>query len=409
MTAWEKPLRLRISCKVQARPTMHILVIPSWYATPRNPIRGSSFREFGLALYRRGHRVGVFVPPSKFRTRSGLDELTRHWRTSTSHLEIAQDAGLAVYRLPWWGWLPSVFPARRQDQVLTAFDRYCSEQGMPDVIHARSILYGGYVAVCIGQKHGVPVVLTEGSSNYISRALFPDHHSRIRYTLYRTDKILTVGKPLADALKKHYGQNLDIEVMTNSVDTNFFTPPVQPIPDSPFIFLIIARLDKNKAVDLLLKSFARVFRGQHVRLCIVGDGVERKNLEHLADNLGIQTQVEFLGQQPRAAVRDAIQSSHALVSSSYVETFGNTVIEALACGKPVVSTRSGGPDDIISEPTGLLIPSGDVDALAGALHDMVQHYKRYDPAWIRAECVRRFSEDAIMTRLETIYRELTSR
>jgi glycosyltransferase involved in cell wall biosynthesis len=79
--------------------------------------------------------------------------------------------------------------------------------------------------------------------------------------------------------------------------------------------------------------------------------------------------------------------------------------EATACGKPVVATRSGGPESIVTPENGLLVEVGDVAALAGALRTMVEQAReRYDAATIRAQFLERYSRPAVVDALEAVYR-----
>ncbi len=388
---------------------MHILVIPSWYSTPRNPIRGSFFREQALALHKAGHRVGLLVPPSRLRTLNGLSEVARHWRRPASALDITNDSGLATYRLPWWGWQGSALPSWRGKLMLTAFDRYCREQGRPDVIHAHSILYAGYTAIAIKQARGVPVVLTEHAFNYLSPLwIMPDQRPRIRRTLAHSDAVLAVSAALGRALES-YAPGVRVNVIYNIVDTAMFRPPDQEPPRQPFTFAIVARLLRNKGHAELLRAFAAAFRGQPARLLVGGDGPQRRRLERLSARLAIAGQVEFLGALSRQRVRETLWRSHAVISASRFETFGLTLAEAMACGRPVIATRSGGPESFVTPETGLLVPVNDVDALAQAVRQMAANYDSYSPAHIRAYCVERFSEAAVVSQLEAIYADAVRR
>ncbi len=158
----------------------------------------------------------------------------------------------------------------------------------------------------------------------------------------------------------------------------------------------------------MLRAFAGAFRGRQVIVRIAGDGAERQKLEGLAGELGIREQVEFLGRIPREAVRDLLHRTHALISSSYVETFGLTIIEAFASGRPVVATRSGGADALIDENNGLLVPAGDETALSAALRTMTETYARYNPEAIRTDCLSRYSEAVIVRQLEAIYESVVA-
>ncbi|MFP4324030.1 MAG: glycosyltransferase, partial [Anaerolineales bacterium] len=88
------------------------------------------------------------------------------------------------------------------------------------------------------------------------------------------------------------------------------------------------------------------------------------------------------------------------------ETFGVTLIEAMACGRPVVATRSGGPQGFITPQTGLLVPRNDEIALAEALQTIHKTYEMYDPHVIRAYAERHFSTAAVAEQLQAIYQEV---
>jgi glycosyltransferase involved in cell wall biosynthesis len=384
---------------------MHILVIPSWYSTPKNPIRGSFFREQALALQRAGHQVGLLVPPSKLRTWNGLAEVRRNWRNGSDALTVYDDEGMATYRIPWWGWWPSVYPAAREGLVLRAYDRYAAEQGTPDVIHAHSLLYAGVASVFVKQHRQVPVVLTENSTTFVRRLIFPDQMRRVRAALKAIDRAFAVN-PIQARVLQSYVPDKTIELIQNSTNIEFFRPPAVPPPDAPFVYSVIANLHRRKGLHILLPAFKQAFAGENVHLQVIGDGTSRARLERLTQKLDLQAQVRFLGQLPRAGVRDAIQRSHAVVSASYFEMLPFNLIEALACGRPIVATRSGGADVLVNERNGLLVPTGDVDALAAALRQMRDTYPQYDTAAIRAETVATYSDDALVARLTGIYEGL---
>ena len=91
---------------------------------------------------------------------------------------------------------------------------------------------------------------------------------------------------------------------------------------------------------------------------------------------------------------------------SHIETFGVVLAEALACGLPVIATHSGGPQSIVTEADGLLVPPADVPALADALRTMREQSARYDSADIRARCRARFGEAAVVSQLAAIYADV---
>jgi L-malate glycosyltransferase len=381
---------------------MHILLVPSWYSTERNPTRGLFFFAQAQALKNAGHRVAMLVPPSRFRTRNGLGEAGRNWRKKNTDITIYDQRGILVYRIPWWGSIPSIMPWRRGALGLEIFDRYVQEQGQPDVLHGHSILYGGYLAVSIGLARQIPSVVTEHNSTFTRHLLQPGQPAFVRYTMRQAGKMLAVSPFVARTLQP-FGDRRTIDVVGNVVDTNLFRPPSTAPPESPFVVTIIGHLDSNKSQDILLHAFATAFTGKDATLQVIGDGPKWDEYRRLSQKLAIASQVIFWGQQSPTEVCRIIQQSHVVVSTSKVETFGVTLIEAMACGKPIITTRSGGPEYFVDERSGILVDVGDIHGLAHALAQIRQNYQRYDPAYIRQVCVERFSETAIVQQLEKAY------
>jgi glycosyltransferase involved in cell wall biosynthesis len=116
--------------------------------------------------------------------------------------------------------------------------------------------------------------------------------------------------------------------------------------------------------------------------------------------------VEFLGGLPPEQVADEIRQSSALVLPSRRETFGSVLVEALACGVPVVATRCGGTEDIVvSGELGELVEPENPRALADGIATVLANQARYDPARLRAYAVAHFGMKAVGDRLASIYRQ----
>jgi glycosyltransferase involved in cell wall biosynthesis len=313
-----------------------------------------------------------------------------------------------VYRMHW-GWFPRPVPPLVALLIASAgnraYEQYCRAHGQPDVIHAHNTFYGGYLAARLAQKHKLPYVLTEYSSSFLEGLVFlPGQAQIVAHTLRKADVRLVCGSSLIAPLHR-YAPEQPIETVGCVVDTEYFTPGDTPIEDKPFVFLIIAQLkERRKGFDVLLKSFHKAFANRSdVELHIRGHGPLKPELDKLIETLGLQ-QVKFLPMMSRIELRDLVRRSHALVSSSTIETFGVSVAEAMACGKPVVTTRSGGPEDFVTEECGLVVEPGDVDAFAAAMVQLRQNYRQYDPARIRATIVERYSKAAYVAKLESAYR-----
>jgi glycosyltransferase involved in cell wall biosynthesis len=392
---------------------MHILFITSYYPSPKQPITGIFFHDQASALHRAGHQMGVLVTP---RINITVEHARRHGVTALRPVTREPHfTDFPVYKMHL-GWFPRPLPPVVDRLTglfgLQAFRAYCEKHGTPDVIHAQNTFYAGALASRIRQKYDIPFVLTEHSSSFLEGLIiFPGQPAIIRRTLQAAGVRLVVGSSLIAPLNS-YLPDVPIEVIGNIVDTDYFTPSDDPLPREPFIFLIIAQLkERRKGFDLLLKAFHEAFGDGKlpVELHIRGSGPLRPELDTLIASLGIGERVEFLPMMSREELRDLIRRSHALVSPSTVETFGVSVAEAMSAGVPVVATRSGGPEDFVTERSGLLVPAGDLSAFANAMQRMVETRATYDPQHVRADVVNRYSEGVYVSRLEKAYQEAIDR
>jgi glycosyltransferase involved in cell wall biosynthesis len=125
------------------------------------------------------------------------------------------------------------------------------------------------------------------------------------------------------------------------------------------------RLTAQKSLDVAFEALAR---SGHASLLLAGEGDEREALERRAADLGLDGRVRFLGPQPREHVLKLFRAADALLLSSSWENFPHTVVESLAVGTPVLATAAGGVAEVVEDGrNGLLVPPGDVVALAGAI------------------------------------------
>ena len=141
---------------------------------------------------------------------------------------------------------------------------------------------------------------------------------------------------------------------------------------------------------------------------LIGDGPLRQDIAKWVQEYGLESRVRLAGQQSRSAVQASLQRAEVLILSSDYENFPVSILEALACGKPVVATRCGGPEEMIGPVNGLLANPRDPQDLAEKIADLITHLDQYDPQTIRADFERRFGATQSMERLRKIYQEVVN-
>jgi colanic acid/amylovoran biosynthesis glycosyltransferase len=163
-----------------------------------------------------------------------------------------------------------------------------------------------------------------------------------------------------------------IQVIRCGVDRAFLDVPTVPIPDSPRL-VCVGRLAGQKAHHLLLQAVALLREeGIAFELVLIGDGPLRGDIERLIDRLGLGTHVRITGYISSEEVRREILEARALVLSSLAEGLPVAIMEALALGRPVVSTSVAGIPELVRPGVcGWLVPPGSVEDLSEALREVL--------------------------------------
>jgi teichuronic acid biosynthesis glycosyltransferase TuaC len=219
-----------------------------------------------------------------------------------------------------------------------------------DLIDAHYFYPDGVAAMLLGRHFNKPVIITAHGSdiNIIPRFRLP--RGMIRWAAAHSAAIVTV----CDALKKSLiGLGIDaakIHIGRNGVDLARFQlgdrdAARQRIGFTGTTLLSVGNLIPLKGHDLAIKALALL---PEARLAIVGDGPERANLEQLATRLGIGDRVRFFGRVPHDALPEIYLAADALLLLSTSEGLANVLLEAMACGTPVVATPVGGTPEVIT-------------------------------------------------------------
>lgn len=194
------------------------------------------------------------------------------------------------------------------------------------------------------------------------------------------------------------------------VDTEFFKPSLNKPENSEINFLFVGRIVKIKNLPFLLLAFSKVLkRDKKATLHIVGDGEEKMKIENLARKLGIGQRVKFYGHLYGEELLKMYQMADVFVIVSEYENFPNVVLEAMACGLPVIATKVGGMVKQIKDgETGYLIPLNNVDALVNKLEFFVQNPGKISQMGNKARrfVCENFSWEKTGERMENIYRSL---
>lgn len=280
-----------------------------------------------------------------------------------------------------------------------------------DLIHAHFTYPDGVVAARLGQQYQVPVIITEHAlwrPNWMDKSALVRRQAvwAARQSLFQ----IAVSKALGETITHFTGLPDKIQVIPNGVESEIFKPLADRARLKTNQILYVGFINFNKGVDVLLKAMTKLIRQkQGIRLVLVGGSsyrntqLQEDQIRRMAHDYGLDDHVEFVGPKAPVEVGRYMSESALLVLPSHKESFGSVLVEALACGTPVVATRSGGPEEIISEGVGLLVPKDDPDALAEAMVKVIKRRDQYDPAQLRRYALENFSWERIADQTVDLY------
>ncbi|GGM71439.1 hypothetical protein GCM10010106_17130 [Thermopolyspora flexuosa] len=314
----------------------------------------------GLAA--RGHEVHVIRPAVRpgAPAQAVPDGLTVH--------------DLASYPTPFHPTFRFCVPWRIRGEAARLLDRIA-----PDVIHVQSHFGVGRTLIRLAQRRGIPVLAT---NHFMPENLlgYTPLRGRAAATVSRLAwrdcvrvlgraRVVTAPTPRAVRLLREQGLGGPVLPVSCGLDLRHFgQTPARADGAGPRTVLFVGRLDAEKNVDVLLRALPSVAACTPVRAEIVGDGSRRRELERLADELGVADRVVFRGFVSEAELLDAYARCDVFCMPSIAELQSLATMEAMAAGKPVVAANAMAlPHLVRPGRNGLLFPPGDVAALADAL------------------------------------------
>ena len=278
------------------------------------------------------------------------------------------------------------------------FREYVDKFGKPDLIHAHSFVAGMAARDLSGRYH-LPYLITEHSTALPARRVPWHHRQGLRQAYHAASALIAVSQFLKAAMQQ-YCSGCQIRVIGNPVDFSRFIPAGSRSSSVRLIW--IGSLEPRKNLSLLLHALHQL-SDTDITLSVIGTGSLEDSLRREAKALDIAGRIEWFGNLPSDRVAQELAHAQIYISTSTLETFGVAIVEALACGIPVIATKSGGPEEFINTGIGKLVASGDVNALANAIRTMLAAREQDDRERIRSKAERLFSFPVIGSQLDQVY------
>ncbi|MBN1559492.1 glycosyltransferase family 4 protein [candidate division KSB1 bacterium] len=358
---------------------MKILVFTSLFPNNVSPNHGIFIRERVTRVAQHGAcEVKVvapapYYPPIRLGSRYSFARISHHERQDD--LEVfhprffmTPKVGMATYA---WTMYRSLVPAIKKIADQFNFDLIDAHYMYPDCA----------AAVMLGRYFGKPVVVSARGSDINLFSQFPLIRRLMRHTLHRADRIIAVSGALRQAMIDMGVDDDEIAVIPNGVDASTFHPldrsaaRAQLQLPSGKIVLSVGALRPLKGFDIIIKAWRQLmdrWNGDALHLLIAGEGESRQELLALIRELSLEEHVRLIGAMPHNELNLYYNAADLFCLASSREGWPNVLMEALACGTPVVATKVGGIPEIITSPElGLFAartPRDFSDVLEKALH-----------------------------------------
>jgi teichuronic acid biosynthesis glycosyltransferase TuaC len=275
-----------------------------------------------------------------------------------------------------------------------------------DLIDAHYVYPDGFAATLLGTFLKKPVVVSARGSDINLFSQFRVIRPLIRQVLGRAQGLIAVSQALKEKMVRLGCRNENLAVVANGVDPHKFAP--QPrldmrrklgLPDDRKIVIAVGHLDKNKGFHILIDAIARL-KSSGVMLVIVGEGPRRGYLESRIEELGLNDDVKLMGTVPHDELAPWYSAADVFCLPSSREGCPNVVLEAMACGRPVVATRVGGIPELVVSPNFGTLVERTVDGFTSALKDAL--HKDWDDDAIAAHA-RSHSWDNVTAQIMDVY------
>ncbi len=391
----------------------HILLVASWYPNEQDPLNGIFVQHHAQAIVLKCQVTvlhvysdsSILTPQIDITTNQNVTEIRLRYPKVTSNVPF----------LSGWKKLRAIKSALHQ-----LFEQHNAYFETIDLIHYHVMMPMVYFLDDLQQltknaqdkqsNKPIPICITEHSTLFThlrsEKYGFIENHY-IKKALKKSTAVSSVSMILQNSLLKIHPEGSYVQI-PNVVNTELFKPlnKVKTEEDKKIIIHISDLKDQHKNISGLIRTTAELKKERSdFEVHIIGGGSERNELEQLAASLGVlNNKVRFLGELKGADLIEKLQRAACLSLFSNYETFGVVLIEALACGIPVVASRHACVEEFVREPAhGKLVEVGNEDQFRQALNEVLNNQDQYDAETMHSYIVSNYSYEAVGSQFQKMY------
>jgi phosphatidyl-myo-inositol dimannoside synthase len=403
---------------------LQIICPTYWYPQHASDTQATYVHDINRHLVRRGHSVTVVTPGGPSLAREDVFDGVKIVRFP---LDLPADLTYGRVAQSQVSWLGKFARLGVMARYLAAQYRAIlaeARKGQADVVHAHWAIPTGPAAVQAARQLGIPSIITmHGGDVYVNPEQGYDFPTRwyvrpiLRWTLRQADALTAITEDCRQHALRAGAPSEHIRLVFNGTDLRRFSPADNGgRSDSafgPHMIFACRQLFPRKGIRFLLEAAAQLKpEFPDLKVVLAGDGFERPELARLAQDLGLGSDVTFLGWVPNTDLPPYYRAAALSVIPSLEEGFGIPAAEAMGCEVAVVASDAGGlPEVVESGVTGLVVPRGDAPALAGAIRSLLADPERRRAMGQagRARALRLFDWDRSAEQFEQIYRDVGAR
>lgn len=317
---------------------------------------------------------------------------------------------IEVYRFPFIN-LPILNTLSSQISLGTILSKFIKKNNI-DIIHMFHTYQLGGIVIPIKKRLKIPLITSlTGWDTYDPIKPIPKlFNPYISYIMNNSEYITTMCDHMIKSAKKQGCKN---EIIKIPHGTNMFNEKSDPsfdirkahnIKEEDKIVLSIQRLYPRKGMEYLIRAIPEILtKTKNIKFLIGGKGPEKERLERLSRKLEINENIIFTGFIPDNRLKNYYEQSDLFTLPSLYEGFGIVYVDSLACGLPIVTTKCGGPEDIISNYNGKLVPTKDSKALSNAISSSLHQ------EWNKSKIIKeskKYKWENIIKKYNNVYKKL---
>ncbi len=372
-----------------------ILFFPTWYPDRhfksslgtfvREHVRAASlYDDVTVLLYRVSDKKGIGI-----------------------EIEYYEDNGIKIFeafasKFPVPGLYGILFPIYVRKILKQVFEKW----GIPDVIHTQDNIAPWAI---YGLKHlRKPFVISQHWTGFLARKLTKDQ-VKIFGKAFKKAKFVLPANAFAEKDYKAYDIKANIRWLPNALNTDVFYPD-ETMEKKPWLLHVSGLDSEHKRFDDILNAFAQLIKKKPDAVLHVAGGTPEMvtKRENQAREILPEGSFKFHGVIPKEELADLMRQSSGFIFPSSFETFGCVLMEAMACGCPVLTTSVGGVPAVVQENDGIFVDVGDITAIAEGMTRLLNGDHKFDMKRISNQTRDRFSHETVGKLLHQIHNECIS-